>query len=101
MIELSSSIMFGPREGNTNASTCRVLSPSVSSKRTYPKILRGDLRLIAPVGTGKISVYFIVGCVWTKLTEMHGTSVAVSMVTIVRRMIIDSGVYSYAFRRRV
>ena len=74
--------MSGPREGNTHASTGRVISPSVGSKRVCPQILRGDpsalLRLIVPVGTAKLSVPFIVGCVWTKLTEMHGTSVAVS-----------------------
>ena len=59
MIELSSCIiMSGPKEGSTNASNGRVISPfnRISAKRTYPIILRDEPSawLIAPAGTAKI-----------------------------------------------
>ena len=79
---LLSNALSGPKEGDTSASTGRVMSPSVRWKRMHPIMWRGDLlalfKLISTGDTCRISDYFKVGWARTFCSAMHGTSLAVS-----------------------
>ena len=81
---LSSNILSGPRLGNTNASTGRVISPKVRLKRMYPRISNADpsalFNCIAPGGTCFRGKCCSIGCDLMKDADIHGTSAAVSIV---------------------
>ena len=85
MMLLSSSITSGPRWGKTSASTGNGSLPNFSVKRTYPRISRGEpsaLRSeIAPGGTGKMRFCRNVSCLSMNVFDMHGISIAESIVS--------------------